>query len=126
MITVFFSLDTNTERASSFNIRRVRQLLDKYGVTTEIVIGCYNGKPETTIRAKVETDGQLLKIREIATLHKQESILIVNSDMDTLVEYLDNGRVVNTGTFVNVPSKLAGSLEAWTYIPHENKYYACL
>jgi hypothetical protein len=127
MMTVFFSLDLNGKRAKASSYRLVRTRLENFGIVNSLVIGCYKGDPETTVKALVTTHAQLAFIKAIAGMYQQEAILQVIEESDeALLVDVKTDTIVHVGQFSEITPKDAGLSKNWTYLPKENKYYACI
>lgn len=126
MTTIFFSLDRQENKASVQTIRNVRQRLSKNGIANVLVIGCFEGVPERTIKAEVTSNEQLLIIKSIARMFNQDSILQVFNNGESILTDLSNDSIVHVGLFREINKNIASTLKAWTFNPQVNKFYACI
>ena len=90
-------------------------------LNSRIVMGCYKGEKELSIRVESLSYGYIL---ELAHEYCQESILVVDDENRAYLIYLADMKKVMIGKFVEVDtSEYIEGLENWTYDQVENKYY---
>lgn len=98
--------------------KEIEEVADRF-LNSRIVIGCYKGEKELSIRVESRHYSTIL---DVAHRYDQESILLVDDENRAYLIYLaDPQNKVMIGEFVEVES--IEGLDSWTYDQVENKYY---
>lgn len=124
MQTIFFSLDQVNAKASAQTIRTVQSQLRNRGIKALLVIGSYKGVVEQSFCVEARTKVDVDYIKMLCAMFNQESFLVVNNNRQASLYFLQSKEVTPIGMFQSVGKDIATKLEAWTYVPHTDTYFA--
>ena len=101
------------------------KLLESYGLTAiKEIEGVYRGNSETSWMIVLKDEQTLDVVRELASIHKQESILIVDHDRSAQLEYNDYS-TESLGYWKSVPQYVATKQDNYSFHKETDTYYIC-
>lgn len=124
MQKIFFSLDQVNNPATKSQIRTMQTNLRNRNIKAILVIGSYKGTVETSFCADVKTELDVAYIKMVCAMYNQESFLVVNNNAQAFLHFVGTKEVTPIGRFQVVAKDIANTLEAWTYVPHTDQYFA--
>lgn len=99
-------------------------ILNGWGFTKyKQVNGRYNGNDERSWLVLFNGPIQLKELFAVAKQYKQESILVVDSERNAELLYMDDGRREKVGRFKSVKECCAKAGDNYTYCPQLDTYY---
>jgi len=88
------------------------------------VLGMYKGVSETSFFVEYNNGGALADLNSLASFYDQESILHLDEDRNASLVYCDSDEETKVGLFQAIDKSEAFKLDAYTYCPQLNMYFA--
>ena len=103
------------------------EALVDYGIDNyRKMTGVYKGHREFSYLIPTTSEWLEHKIKSIANIHGQESVLFVRNDRSAYLYMLRTGQTVELGQWMEVDENTAERVGAYTHDTKTNKFYTCI